>query len=244
MFDQTFVEAARNTKKPLSLAFSLFIQISVVGILVFIPLIYTQTLPGAQLRSLIVAPPPPIAAASATSASNAQPKPLVRLFNSRRLVARPVIPDEVNAVDETAPDTGIIAAGYAAGGPDAPAIGLLNSLPGTAPPPVVPAPPKAKPSSRPVLRGGALEEANLIHKVLPGYPTIAKSARIQGAVEFTAVISREGTVESLQVVRGHPLLVKAAREAVLQWKYRPTLLNGQPVEVITDIVVNFILNSQ
>jgi periplasmic protein TonB len=65
---------------------------------------------------------------------------------------------------------------------------------------------------------------------------------VQGAVEFTASISKEGRVENVQLLRGHPLLVNAAREAVLQWRYRPTLLNVQPVEVVTDIVVNFTLN--
>ena len=61
-------------------------------------------------------------------------------------------------------------------------------------------------------------------------------------MEFTATISKDGVIDHLQLVRGHPLLVNAAREAVLQWRYRPTMLNGQPVEVITDIVVNFILS--
>jgi protein TonB len=85
-------------------------------------------------------------------------------------------------------------------------------------------------------------EANLIRKVQPAYPPLAKSARVSGTVEFRATISKDGNIEGLTLVRGHPLLVNAAREAVLQWKYRPTLLNGQPVEVITDITVNFTLN--
>jgi protein TonB len=70
---------------------------------------------------------------------------------------------------------------------------------------------------------------------------MAKQVRIQGAVEFTAVIGKTGGIEHLQLLHGHPLLVKAAEEAILQWKYKPTLLNGEPVEVITDIVVNFTL---
>jgi protein TonB len=65
---------------------------------------------------------------------------------------------------------------------------------------------------------------------------------VQGTVEFTAIISKDGNIENLKLVRGHPLLVNAAREAVLQWKYKPTELNGQPVEVITDIIVNFTLS--
>jgi protein TonB len=90
--------------------------------------------------------------------------------------------------------------------------------------------------------GGQVAEANLIHKVQPVYPALAKSARVQGTVEFNAVISKDGKIENLQLVRGHPLLVNAAKEAVLQWRYRPTQLNGQPVEVVTDIIVNFTLS--
>ena len=89
--------------------------------------------------------------------------------------------------------------------------------------------------------GAAVMEANLIRKVEPVYPPLAKAARIQGAVEFTATIDAMGHVANLQLVRGHPLLVNAAKEAVLQWLYRPTLLNGQPVTVMTNVVVNFTL---
>ena len=77
---------------------------------------------------------------------------------------------------------------------------------------------------------------------MPVYPAAAKAARVQGAVEFTSIISKEGTIENLKLVRGNPLLVNAARDALLQWRYRPTLLNGEPVEVITDITVNFVLS--
>ena len=100
--------------------------------------------------------------------------------------------------------------------------------------------PKLRPARQRI--GGQVAEANLIRKVQPVYPPLAKSARVQGTVEFTAIISKEGNIENLHLVRGHPLLVNAAKEAVLQWKYRPTLLNGQPVEVITDIIVNFTLS--
>jgi len=79
----------------------------------------------------------------------------------------------------------------------------------------------------------------LIYRVQPVYPPLAKTTHVEGTVEFTAIISKQGTIENLQLLRGHPLLVNAARQAVLQWRYRPTLLNGEPVEVITDIVVKF-----
>ena len=84
-------------------------------------------------------------------------------------------------------------------------------------------------------------EANLLKKVEAVYPPLAKSARVQGRVEFTATIDTTGHIVSLELVRGHPLLVNAAKEAILQWEYRPTLLNGKPVSVITDVIINFTL---
>jgi len=86
-----------------------------------------------------------------------------------------------------------------------------------------------------------LAEANLLHRVQPIYPQIAQLAKIQGPVELRAVISKEGTIEGLTVVGGQPLLVESAMAAVRQWRYRPYLLNGEPIEVETDITVNFIL---
>ena len=71
---------------------------------------------------------------------------------------------------------------------------------------------------------------------------MAKQARIQGTVKFTAIIGKDGTIQNLQLVSGHPLLVAAAQSAVSQWQYRPTLLNGEPVEVVTQIDVNFTLS--
>lgn len=93
----------------------------------------------------------------------------------------------------------------------------------------------------PVLMGGPEMESTLIHKVVPVYPKVAIEARVQGAVEFRAVIAADGTVERLNLVRGHPLLVKAAEEAVEQFRYKPVLLNGTPVEVTTNIIINFVL---
>jgi TonB family protein len=87
--------------------------------------------------------------------------------------------------------------------------------------------------------GGNVQAANLIRQTRPAYPPLAKQARIQGTVRFNAVIAKDGTIETLTVVSGHPMLIQAAREAVNQWQYKPTLLNGEPVEVLTTIDVNF-----
>jgi len=90
-------------------------------------------------------------------------------------------------------------------------------------------------------RASVMMEGHLIHRVQPQYPAIAKLARIQGSVLLRAVISREGMIENLQAVSGPPALVMAAMDAVRQWRYRPYVLNGEPVEVDTQVTVNFVL---
>lgn len=104
-----------------------------------------------------------------------------------------------------------------------------------------PVPPPANGVMR-IRVGGNVQAANLVKKITPAYPPLAKQARISGTVRFTAIIGTDGNVISLQLVSGHPLLAPAAREAVAQWQYKPTLLNGSPVEVITQIDVNFTLS--
>ena len=118
-----------------------------------------------------------------------------------------------------------------------PAVGL------PAPPAVILPPPKQDgPMERQVQVESNIEAANLIKKVIPIYPQIAKSARIQGTVRFTAHIGKDGRILNLKFTSGPPVLVDSASTAVKQWVYRPTLLNGMPVEVITQIDVNFTLN--
>jgi TonB family protein len=93
----------------------------------------------------------------------------------------------------------------------------------------------------PVRISGGVAAANLIQRVDPIYPALAEATRVQGSVEFNVTIGEDGLVKNLQLVRGHPLLINAAKEAVLQWKYRPTLLNGNPVIVMAPVIVNFTL---
>jgi hypothetical protein len=116
-----------------------------------------------------------------------------------------------------------------------------------APPPPPPPPPPASagaPATPSRIRvGGNVQEQNLITKVDPVYPPLAIQARISGFVRFAAIIGKDGHILNLQLVSGHPLLVAAATEAVKQYVYRPTLLNGMPVEVITQVDVNFVLGN-
>ena len=83
---------------------------------------------------------------------------------------------------------------------------------------------------------------NLIKRVQPNYPPLARQARIQGTVILQAEISKEGTIQNLQLISGHPMLAPAAIEAVKQWRYKPYLLNGEPVAVDTQVQVNFTLS--
>src|SRR5262249_29371920 len=87
-----------------------------------------------------------------------------------------------------------------------------------------------------------LEPGQIIRQVSPAYPPLARAMGVQGEVVLRAIISRTGELEQLEVISGHPLLVRAATDAVGQWKFRPYILNGVPVEVETRISVNFILN--
>jgi protein TonB len=115
--------------------------------------------------------------------------------------------------------------------------GVFDSM-GSGTPPAMPARPIT--IARPVSISH-MSEGDLVHKILPTYPPLARVARLQGQVVLQAVISRQGAIENLGVLAGHPMLVPAAIEAVRQWRYRPYILNGEPVEVETQITMNFSL---
>jgi TonB family protein len=124
------------------------------------------------------------------------------------------------------------------------ALDTMERKPASATPPAQihpPPPPDGQQTPQPIHVGSVLT-TNLIRRVPPVYPQEAKAAHIEGTVRFTATIGKDGRILDLQVVSGHPLLAKSALAAVRQWEYKPTLLNGQPVEIITTIDVNFNLS--
>jgi protein TonB len=106
---------------------------------------------------------------------------------------------------------------------------------------VIPVMPKPPVSSHPP-RISHWAEGNLVYRVQPVYPALARQVRVQGPVLLRAIVSKTGTIEHLTVISGHPLLVKAALDAVQQWRYRPYLLNDEPIEIETEITVNFVLS--
>jgi len=122
--------------------------------------------------------------------------------------------------------------------------GIMGAIPSAAPPPPPPPPPAVKKVETPqrIKVGGNVQSAMIIRKPPPVYPQLAKSARVSGVVHLAAVISKDGTIQELHSLGGPALLIQAAMDAVKQWVYRPTMLNGEPVQVETTIDVNFTLN--
>jgi protein TonB len=240
MFEQSLMSNAVGKSSRWTMALSFGLQMLLVGVAVLIPLLNYYELPAGQLMGFLVAPPPPPPPA---------PPPVV----TRRIIpeqynpmATPVaIPDRVAIIqDEPPPATSIAGVVGGVGGSFGGALGgiigsIVSSTPIVAPPP--PPVKRAPPPPKRIRVGGAVSRANLIRQVRPVYPPLARQARIQGTVKLTAIISKTGSIEKLEVLQGHPLLIPAALFAVKQWRYRPTLLNGQPVEVVTQVDVNFTL---
>lgn len=219
---------------------SFAMQAAGVGGLLLLPLLYTQGLPQLQLMSALIAPAPPppppaLAPARDTHVSS-------NLSSDGRVIAPPSVPRQILNVDETVapPPINLNGLGVSGGtGDPTGRNGVLDSI-GSGLRAFVPPPPPTPDAHPP--RVSRVMEGNLIYRVQPQYPALARQARVQGVVVLHAMISREGRIENLQVVSGPPLLVKSAIDAVLQWRYRPYYLNNEPVEVETQVTVNFTLS--
>jgi protein TonB len=231
MFDQLVVSSAQanRTNKPWTVALSAIIQFVIIGILILIPLIYTEALPTGMLSTFLVAPaPPPPPPPPAAPVKIVKP----RIIQPQRMVAPTVIPKKIEIIKEAAPDVSI-------GQANVGVVGGTGPLGGVGP---VIAPPPPKPVTPARIRvGGNVQAASLVRKVQPVYPQIARTAHVSGTVVLHAIIAKDGTIQELQYVTGPPLLMRAAMDAVREWRYKPTLLNGEPVEVDTTISVVFSL---
>jgi periplasmic protein TonB len=247
MFEQSLLEEKNKTQKASSILISFISQIALICVLVVIPLIYFEAIPMATLSTGLVAPPPPPPPPPPPAPVVKVVKTPPRQIQNNVLLAPKTIPKDIAIIKEeelppvSAGVTGGVPGGVPGGVGGGVLGGVLGSIPNAAPPP--PPPPKEKPATPQRIRvGGNVQAAKLVRQPKPVYPQLAKQARIQGVVKFTAVIGKDGTIQNLQLVSGHPLLVQAAQDAVKQWVYQPTQLNGEPVEVITQIDVNFTLS--
>ena len=242
MFEEMVVSSpkGKKTNKPWTVIISGVVQATFLAVLILIPLIYTEALPKASLATLLIAPPPPPPPPPPPAATQiVKVKPQVHLMDAGKLVAPKVIPKEVKIIkEEAAPDVMGTAGGVPGGVPGGQMGGVIGGVIGG----VGAAPPPPKPTQTRIRQGGAVTAASLVNKVNPTYPPLARQTRISGTVRLHAIISKDGSVQQLEVISGHPLLVQSALDAVRQWRYRPTLLNGEPVEVDTTIDVIFSLN--
>jgi protein TonB len=243
MFEDMVVStsSAVKTNKPWTVMLSMIFQVTFLAVLILIPLIYTEALPKTMMATLLVAPPPPPPPPPPPVAQIVHVKPQVHLMDAGKLVAPKVIPKDIKIIKEDAePDMGAVGGvgvpGGVAGGSIGGVLGGVMGGMGAAPPP-----PKVTQSR--IKQGGNVQAAKLINRVTPNYPPLARQTRISGTVRLHAIIGKDGSVQSLTLESGHPLLVQAALDAVKQWRYQPTLLNGVPVEVDTTIDVIFSLGS-
>src|SRR5579859_7488623 len=215
----------------------------VVCCLLLFPLIVTQALPDSRWSISSIPPPPP----SAPPAARRSGPIVIKRPTPHTAITEPIIiPPHIFQIKESqdvsqiAPPNIAYVPGAVENGTGPGQGGVLFGFPtnGSLPPPPVTT--KVQATKR-IHLGGVVEQAKLIFHPSPVYPPLAKMARIQGIVLLDAIISKDGTIQDLKAVSGHPLLIRSAMDAVAHWRYQPTLLNGDPVEVVTEVQVKFIL---
>lgn len=244
MFEQTFVDTQTRVRQPWTMAASATLQTGLVGLLILIPLLHPEgplmrlDAPPVIYRPVTVVPQPPI------PVNLSRPTRATSLLFSDVLRGPTKVPREIATFTDVPEFTGPISPFPAQTG--LPFDAIVGAIPErTAPPVVRPAtqPPVERPPApvMPLRVSTSVQAALLIFGPKPVYPPLAKAARVQGTVRLQAVIGIDGTIRNLRLTSGPPLLVQAAMAAVQQWRYRPTVLNGSPVEVATEVDVNFTL---
>jgi protein TonB len=254
MFEQLIAssEATAFCRRPFSFLLAFVLHAMAVGGLILVTPLFPETLSN-QLHTLptLFAPPPlPPGIQRADLKKNS-----VTVITTKTLTIPDSVPKATEIVvdstqfpnDDSQGSGGGVIGGVTTGSMDGILDKILgdisNGLPVSLPAPPVEPPPPALTIVQHIVVGGDIQKANLIYQVKPSYPPLAKQARIQGPVLLAAVIAPDGGIEDLRVVSGHPLLISAAVDAVKQWRYSPTRLNGQPTWVDTTITVSFSLNN-
>jgi periplasmic protein TonB len=234
---------ARNLRRK-ALVISVVLEALLLGAMLLWPLITPAVLPG--LFNVTPTPPYPGGGGSAEKpATPAHPptsssKPVPCLY-----CAKPAAPTPTRPFNDRSASSGDSAPGVGeggTGGPAGPGPWIPGADPGGTPLEIKkPEPPEHK---SPLHRSEGVMAAALIYKVQPQYPTLARNIHLAGTVYLRATIGTDGTVRQLEVISGHPILANSALQAVRQWRYQPTRLSGEPVEVETFITVNFVLDQQ
>jgi protein TonB len=237
MFEDSLIESGGKlkTSRPATAVFSFGMQALIVGILVLMPLLFTEALPRTQATTFLVAPPPPPPLPAAVRVRQNLETDMVN--NQLRTPTR--IPRRVEMIREN--ETQPSQMGVVGALPDGPPGNQLGVIRGIISNPAVAV--LSVPTVTRVRVSQGVTQGMLIHRVRPAYPQMAKIARVQGPVVLAAIVGKEGTIQNLHVLStASPLLNQAAIEAVKQWRYKPYILNDTPVEVDTQITVNFTLS--
>lgn len=248
MFADSILEFGQQKKRQSFATITSFVfNCLAIGVMLIMPLVFTESLPKAQLLTFLMAPPPPPPPPPPAAAPVQRVVRQIQtdMLNSGQLRTPTKIPQRVQMIrEEEAPPpmmaTGGVVGGVPGGIPGGQLGGVIGGIvnaTSSAAPKFVPVTPQRVRISQGVTKG------LLIQKVEPQYPTLARAARVQGEVLLSALIDSNGQITNLQLISGHPMLVPAAIAAVKQWRYKPYLLNGQPVEVETTITVIFSLSS-
>jgi periplasmic protein TonB len=244
MFEDSLIESGGKlkTRRGWTSLISFAIQVGIIIVMILIPLIFTEALPRALQTTFLVAPPPPPPPPPPPAAAVHVVKQVQTDIINGELRTPTKIPKKIleNLKEDEAPPqmaaSGVVG-GVPGGIPGGQMGGVIGGIISSTP---VAVPRVATPQRVRVSQG--VSTGLLIRKVNPTYPPLARQARIQGTVVLHAVISKDGSIEGLTLISGHPMLAPAAIEAVKQWRYKPYLLNGEPVEVDTEVLVNFTLS--
>ena len=243
MFEDSLLESGGRlkTKRGRTTTFAIFLEFIAIGIMVLLPLIFTEALPKQMTMSFLVAPPPPPPPPPPAAAPVKVVKQIQTDIVNGALRTPTKIPQKIQMIkEEEAPPPVMASSGVVGGVPGGVPGGQMGGVIGG----IISSTPMAVPkvaAPQRVRVSQGVSAGLLVRRVNPTYPPLARQARIQGQVVLRAVISKDGSIEGLTLVSGHPMLAPAAIDAVKQWKYKPYLLNGEPVEVDTEVLVNFTL---
>lgn len=253
---ETFVAALleepseqQKHRNPLEWLLSVSVHLAVLAALIIIPLYFTQTLNVKAFQTTWLEAPPPPAPPPPPAVAVRSVRSVPHVIETGKLTAPRVIPKQVAILKEAPPppDAGTegVVGGVPGGVPGGQVGGVLGGIIGGTGPATaaVPPPPRStQPAMKRVVRiGGNLKPPKQIYYEAPIYPVIAKQAQVQGIVVIDAVIDEHGNVVQARAVSGPPLLIAAALQTVLKWKYEPTYLNGEPVSVQMHVQVDFVL---
>src|SRR5271168_4936092 len=243
MFEDSLLESGGRlkTKRGRTTTFAIILEIGLVGLMVLMPLIFTEALPKQQLMTFLVAPPPPPPPPPPAAAPVKVVKQVQTDIVNGQLRTPTKIPQKIQMIKEDEAPPPVMSASGVVGGvpggvPGGQMGGVIGGIISSAP--MVPK--VATPQRIRVSQG--VTQGLIIRRVQPAYPPLARQARIQGPVVLQAEIGKDGSIQNLRLISGHPMLAPAAIEAIKQWKYKPYILNGEPVEVETTITFNFTLS--